>query len=419
MASRHQFDEVSTQTHHGASMNPAQGIAAQCSSAPLASSRMQPKNPLSISSMISPPEQAPLDSFRQVSEHFQSFNMHPPTKPKQANPQQPPSPPVSPWTKADNHVNATPIAPGVKDPILYPEAPASPSSPLFDERKLSPAEVHNAVFEHIAARRTASLPRHVAPPNPQDYEDFLCFTEKVFPLYQRNPRAWLRRNRDQLREDARARASRGSGSGYGKPSHPVIQAKPLMARPSNSSTITARATVPKHTLSHRNIAKVMKPATGPRPVRAQTTKAARRISSTPEPRSRLVPPNREDKDFNSIPDYCPPLNSLPDKSNLMRVDWKGAPLDLSKDPHRHLLHPDELQLAAGLRLDCATYLTSKRRIFEARLDYYHKGKEFRKTHAQQACKIDVNKASKLHTAYERAGWLDKRWMQDLPAPTAH
>lgn len=395
-------------------MSSAQTITGQISAASVPSSKMQAKNPLAISSMISPPEQAPLDSFRQVSEHFQPFSMQPPTRPKQADPQQPPSPPISPWTKADNHVNATTISPGVKDPILYPEAPASPSSPLFDARKLSPAEVHNAVFEHIASRGTASLPHHVAPPKPQDYEYFLCFTENVFPLYQRNPRAWLRRNREQLREDAKARAGRGSG--YRKHSHPVIQAKPLMARPSN--TIIAKATVPKHNSPHRNTTKVTKPSTGPRPVRAQTTKAARRISSTPEPRSRLVPPNREDKDFSSIPDYCPPLSSLPDKSNLMRVDWKGAPLDLSKDPNKHLLHPDELQLAAGLRLDCATYLTSKRRIFEARLDYYHKGKEFRKTHAQQACKIDVNKASKLHTAYERAGWFEKRWMQDLPVPAS-
>lgn len=413
MASRHQPDEVSTTNHQVASMSPAEVIGSQSSSASLVSSKMQPKNPLAISSMISPPEQAPLDSFRQVSEHFQPFNMQPPTKPKQVNPQQPPSPPISPWTKADNHVIATPTSSVVKDPILYPEAPASPSSPLFDDRKLSPAERHDAVSEYMASRRTASLPHHVAPPKRQDYEDFLCFTENVFPLYQRNPRAWLRRNREQLREDARARAGRGSG--YGKQAHPIIHVKPLMARPSN--TIIAKATAPKHTTPQRNPSKVTKP-TGPRPVRAQTTKAARRISSTPEPRSRLVPPNREDKDFNSIPNYCPPLNSLPEKSNLMRVDWKGAPLDLSKDPHRHLLHPDELQLAAGLRLDCATYLTSKRRIFEARLDYYHKGKEFRKTHAQQACKIDVNKASKLHTAYERAGWLDKRWMQDLPAPAA-
>jgi len=35
------------------------------------------------------------------------------------------------------------------------------------------------------------------------------------------------------------------------------------------------------------------------------------------------------------------------------------------------------------------------------------GKEFRKTDAQQACKIDVNKASKLWTAFDKVGWFKK------------
>jgi hypothetical protein len=39
------------------------------------------------------------------------------------------------------------------------------------------------------------------------------------------------------------------------------------------------------------------------------------------------------------------------------------------------------------------------------------GKEFRKTDAQQACKIDVNKASKLWTAYDRVGWFDSEHFQ--------
>jgi hypothetical protein len=102
---------------------------------------------------------------------------------------------------------------------------------------------------------------------------------------------------------------------------------------------------------------------------------------------------------------------LPSKQNSLKVDWKGNALALSNDPFRHLLHPDELALAAGLRLDCATYLTSKRRIFMRRLDCFRIGKEFRKTDAQQACKIDVNKASKLWTAYEKVGWLNKEWMR--------
>src|SRR4030095_11349090 len=89
----------------------------------------------------------------------------------------------------------------------------------------------------------------------------------------------------------------------------------------------------------------------------------------------------------------------------LKADWKGQMLDLSNDPDRHVLDPAEVGLAATLRLSCATYLCSKRRIFEARLNALRIGKEFRKTDAQQACKIDVNKASKLWTAYEKVGWF--------------
>lgn len=415
MAATPQFDGSSTRTHPEiavAPSYPARYITAQSQSRTSVSATMQSKNPLAISNlMISPPEQAPLESFRQVPEPFQPITMQPPTKPKQANPQLPASPPVSPWTKAGNQINASSTVHDAKDPILYPEAPVSPSSPLFIERRLSP-EAQNAVFEHIAARRVSPLPDHVTPPRRQDYELALYLKENFYQIYQRDPRGLLKRNREELRRDARARAL--SNPRYSKAAtQSVIHAKPLMARP--SGTIIARPNAAKHATSPRSPSKVTKPTTGPRPVRAQTAKPSRRVSSTPEPRSRLVPPNREDKDFNSIPDFCPPVSSLPDRPNSLKVDWKGNALDLSKDPHRNLLHPDELQLAASLRLDCATYLTSKRRIFEARLDYYHKGKEFRKTHAQQACKIDVNKASKLHMAYEKVGWFDKKWMLDLPA----
>lgn len=120
---------------------------------------------------------------------------------------------------------------------------------------------------------------------------------------------------------------------------------------------------------------------------------------------------RDDKDFTAQLDYCPPLNTLPHRTNWLKIGWDGRPADLRDDPHRHRLHPDEVMLASTLRLDCATYLTSKRRIFERRLQCLHRGKIFRKTDAQQACRIDVNKASKLWTAFELVGWLDESYMR--------
>lgn len=76
-----------------------------------------------------------------------------------------------------------------------------------------------------------------------------------------------------------------------------------------------------------------------------------------------------------------------------------------------MLHEAEINLAGTLRLSCATYLCSKRRIFQARLNALRIGKEFRKTDAQQACKIDVNKASKLWTAYDKVGWFNRSYFQ--------
>jgi hypothetical protein len=157
---------------------------------------------------------------------------------------------------------------------------------------------------------------------------------------------------------------------------------------------------PRQTTGSRGTGAVAKPPRASKPALPRGT--------TPESGKRVA---REDKDYMSLPDYCPPVSSLPSKPNSLKVDWKGAPIDLKFDPHAHLLHPDEIALAANLRLDCATYLTSKRRIFIKRIEAYQIGKEFRKTDAQQACKIDVNKASKLWQAFDKVGWLDPKWIK--------
>lgn len=115
---------------------------------------------------------------------------------------------------------------------------------------------------------------------------------------------------------------------------------------------------------------------------------------------------RDDTDYTAIPDFSPPLSTLPKgNTKILKAEWKGSVLDLSNDPDRHMLHEAELVLAATLRLTCATYLCSKRRLFIGRIEALKKGKEFRKTDAQQSCKIDVNKASKLWSSYDKVGWF--------------
>jgi hypothetical protein len=127
---------------------------------------------------------------------------------------------------------------------------------------------------------------------------------------------------------------------------------------------------------------------------------------------RFAQRNREDKNFEDLPDYCPPIDSLDHRSNSFNVYWKGPAFDLSNDPYKPLLHQNEVMLAASLRLDCATYLASKRRIFESRLRSLLENTPFLKTHAQQACRIDVNKASQLWLAFYQVGWFDESWMKE-------
>lgn len=181
----------------------------------------------------------------------------------------------------------------------------------------------------------------------------------------------------------------------------------------------------------RSLALARKQIPTPSPLKAQRTLRSRRRPSvspteyeafaqaqeeigtvSPSPvavRTRQPVPREEDADFNSIPDYCPPLSTLNERSKF-RVTWRDRPLDLSDDPHRHLLHPAEIHLASVLRLSCAVYLTTKRRIFRAKVERSREGLKFQKTEAQKACRIDVNKASKLWLGYSNVGWFDEKFI---------
>ncbi|KAH6855379.1 hypothetical protein B0I37DRAFT_411378 [Chaetomium sp. MPI-CAGE-AT-0009] len=363
----------------------------------------KPQKPCDISNLMSPPEPAPLDTFKAAGsatgKHASPSGTH--------VPHQPLSPPVSPFSQAANTINpAPPLNLNGKDPILYPASEASTSAPTGPLFSLTPESVEKfratteqLVSEHIASRPTG-LFRDLSPPRVEDYELALYFKSNCLRMFKDNPKQWLRKERELLRADRKHTALSFQPA---RLPHILPAARPTVLGPQSTKAPTVRVQKPKST----------KPkAQNPRPIRATPAPARETIRvSTPEPRARTVAPNREDKDFASLEDLSPPVDTLPSKPNSLKVDWKGNALDLSKDPNQHLLHADELILASNLRLDCATYLTSKRRIFLRRLECARIGKEFRKTDAQQACKIDVNKASKLWQAYERVGWLDIDWMR--------
>lgn len=323
---------------------------------------------------------------------------------KASGPNPPLSPPISPLSKVDHSVsNDGRHDTSLEDPILYPTHELSSlQQPLFvrDES----IETQRIVDDHVVAR-PATLFAEATPPRREEYELMLFFKSEAMKKCQENPKSWLQRERAQLLADRKAGAHHNH---YYYKLHPILPAKPTTIR-----THVQRVVKPPRVY----VRPLQASAPAPRPIRAISPAAQfprhpiRRVSVTPDAASRrAAAPSREDKEFSSLPDYCPPLSSLPSKTNSLKVDWKGAPIDLSSDPYRELLHPDELALAANLRLDAATYLTSKRRMFIARLNCLKIAKEFRKTDAQQACKIDVNKASKLWTAFEKVGWLDKHWV---------
>ncbi|KAI5952766.1 hypothetical protein KGF54_003633 [Candida jiufengensis] len=112
----------------------------------------------------------------------------------------------------------------------------------------------------------------------------------------------------------------------------------------------------------------------------------------------------------SIPDYSPnAFETLPtNNAKCLKIEWKGQPMDLSQDPNlnKFKLHQGEILLASILRLPLAVYMDSKRRFFFEKVSKIKLGKQFRRTDAQKACRIDVNKASRLFAAFEKVGWLN-------------
>lgn len=96
----------------------------------------------------------------------------------------------------------------------------------------------------------------------------------------------------------------------------------------------------------------------------------------------------------------------------LNVNWtNSSALNLDNDPDRLHLHPQELKVASKLRLHGNEYLLNKRRIFAAKLKSLQEGTAFNKTSAQNATSVDVNKASRLWSAFDSVGWFDEAWFK--------
>lgn len=358
---------------------------------------------------MSPPEAKPFESFSSAlspftESHNPSFDGDTKLPPISADRKRTqsemdlPSPPVTPFTGnkkrrsniPEEQIERDEISSPSRDPVLFPRndsiADVIVEEPLFGP--ILPAEV--VVDQHINSHM-AKFRNKMNKPTRDEYLLALSCVPIVSSQYNRSPASWAKEERETL-ERQMAMMDRYHSGGL-------------------ETKATASAANKRHSAQHR----AQRTSRVKRTPRATPNQKALDSFETPpsltSKQPRALGTNRDDTDYNSLMDFSPSVETLGGNSKALKADWKGQMLDLSNDPDRHLLSPAELNLAATLRLSCATYLCSKRRIFEARLRALNVGKEFRKTDAQQACKIDVNKASKLWTAYERVGWFKPEHFQ--------
>ncbi|KAF2462677.1 uncharacterized protein BDR25DRAFT_248273 [Lindgomyces ingoldianus] len=369
-----------------------------------------PSNRLTVSSLLSPPEMKRSESFSSTIRSsisgtpFSSFNSEQPNPtmgehlaPFQATPslsrEAYASPPISPFdTQSQKENMDCSDDGGMRDPQLFVPIdstnPIAPDEPLFPPEHADPV-AQSVIAQHMKSPEFASLP---SKPAREDYELAVSFVSTVFQSYNKNPRAWYLQEREF---DQR----------YGRPSG--VQKRPALKK---------LAPAPSSASRKQKVALPRLPRAPRAPKRTPVSRVYDSFDHFPlsvSPKAPRPATNRDDTDYNSLPDFSPPIDTLPKgNSKVLKADWKGQVLDLSNDPDRHLLHEAELNLASTLRLTCATYLCSKRRIFQARIEALRIGKEFRKTDAQQACKIDVNKASKLWQAYEKVGWFKPEFFRN-------
>jgi len=332
------------------------------------------------------------------------------------------SPPVSPYNgqikKLDIRSPLQEIQSGAKpsvcmpDPILFPDGSSSVSNvPLF---KGPVSSLEELVAKHIARQLVPSKtgdPRHSQThmPSKQDYMLAIHCVPGVCQVYNENPALYLKRELDAARRDyPRVKRLKLRSQQHLSPTVPTALHQALSIssgrRTKDGAIQRPGTTSTKRLAVSHAYAVIHKP---PTTSRMGTPQSAR--SDTPDAKG--VHKRVEDIDFDILVDYSPNLSEVLGEKAILRAEWPGNAVNLSHDPCRHLLDEAEVPLASTLRLSCATYLCSKRRIFAGRLNAYRAKREFRKTDAQQACKIDVNKASKLWMAYDKAGLFRREYFE--------
>ncbi|EIE84998.1 hypothetical protein G6F46_004908 [Rhizopus delemar] len=112
--------------------------------------------------------------------------------------------------------------------------------------------------------------------------------------------------------------------------------------------------------------------------------------------------------FKDKEDWIPRTDVFENRAGI-RISWKGSPLKIQTMPHFEKLHPGEVPIAATLRLTPEQYLRCKYALILEAHRAAQANTLFRKSEAQKACCIDVNKASVLWKVFGKLGWLGSKW----------
>lgn len=371
-----------------------------------------------IRSLMSPPETKPLETFSPATSPLPKISCLPSYSRENTLPPIDPcktpetmrillSPPVSPWPNKPYKQQAKGQTPesATRDPVLY--ASSDEGADSVTEHPLFPSTPTRKAAEELVTKHMAMHLHHfnskVNRPTREEYLLALSCVPTLGRSYNHNPGAYMKRAREETENQywkaKRICAEPGTKVHMAKKTktHINIAPAPAIRQPRKPVERPAPATPVQRVKRTPKPSPAIKALSYPSKGRSETPES--KVSGQKRP---------EDVDYNSLPDFSPPVSTLQLSPKTLKADWTSTnPLNLSTDPDRHMLHETEVTLAATLRLSCATYLCSKRRIFEARLNALRISKEFRKTDAQQACKIDVNKASKLWTAFDKVGWFNK------------
>lgn len=402
---------------------------------------------ISATPLLSPPSSKKHDSFdmspSEVAMHYSSSSPIKGCSVSQGKmPVQMPSPEISPRNKAAHAFSNPGIHRMDVDPPVVPDdgtrhdfaTPLFPPSqrtesadleidarntqaPLASKEPVEAIETHQRISSHIKATSHQFRAPTERPTN-QDYLLMANMFRKMTTMYNESPKDYLR---DLRKFNSKYTFNRLPHHRITKPGQNLRPLAPASASAANRR----QAGSPSPTSRKINV------ATPKQPVRPRaTTKRSAPRKKIAGPNVKMVTPSKprssatkvdvslKDRlEFAQIPNYAPdPNTTLPRLANgevdpLVLVKAMTKTHNNFKGPEDDMmaqLHPAERQLAIKCGLSGWKYAAQKRRIFKAIWKRKKFGLEVKRTHAQEACSIDVNKASSMLEAWQSVGWDDPK-----------